>query len=91
VSEGIEKAVAPGGGEPAWDLLPGAAETSGFETSGGAMVGRRRYSDETRVLALRMLAERRYEHGAMTRVARELGVNTSTLRYWISREQAMRS
>jgi transposase-like protein len=53
------------------------------------MVGRRRYSDETRVLALRMVAERRYEYGAMTQIARELGVKLNTLRYWISREQVL--
>ena len=48
----------------------------------GAMVAHRRYSEETRALALRLVHEYGPGRGAIARVARELNVR-NTLRNWV--------
>src|SRR6266508_852350 len=50
-----------------------------------------KYPDELRERAVRMVLEIRREtgekHGAVTRVARELGVGTESLRGWVNRAE----
>jgi transposase len=54
-----------------------------------ARPGPRKYPDELRERAVRMVQEIRREtgesHGVITRVARELGVGTESLRGWVNR------
>jgi transposase len=58
-------------------------------TKSGARRKPQRYPDELRERAVRMVQEIRREsgesHGVITRVARELGVGTESLRGWVNR------
>ena len=58
-------------------------------TTGGARRRSQKYPDELRERAVRMVQEIRREsgesHGVITRVARELGVGTESLRGWVNR------
>ena len=58
-------------------------------TNSGARRRPQKYPDEMRERAVRMVQEIRREtgesHGVITRVARELGVGTESLRGWVNR------
>ena len=58
-------------------------------TTSGARRRSQKYPDELRERAVRMVQEIRREsgesHGVITRVARELGVGTESLRGWVNR------
>lgn len=58
-------------------------------TNSGARRRPQKYPDELRERAVRMVQEIRREtgesHGVITRVARELGVGTESLRGWVNR------
>ena len=58
-------------------------------TNSGARRRPQKYPDELRERAVRMVQEIRREtgesHGVITRVARELGVGTESLRAWVNR------
>ena len=60
-------------------------------TNSGARRRPQKYPDELRELAVRMVQEIRREsgesHGVITRVARELGVGTESLRGWVNRAE----
>lgn len=60
-------------------------------TSTGARRRPQRYPEELRERAVRMVLEIRAEtgerHGAVTRVARELGIGTESLRGWVNRAE----
>ena len=60
-------------------------------TSTGARRRPQKYPDELRERAVRMVQEIRREtgeqHGVITRVARELGVGTESLRQWVNRAE----
>ena len=60
-------------------------------TTGGARRRSQKYPDELRERAVRMVQEIRREsgesHGVITRVARELGVGTESLRGWVNRAE----
>ena len=60
-------------------------------TKSGARRKPQRYPDELRERAVRMVQEIRREsgesHGVITRVARELGVGTESLRGWVNRAE----
>ena len=60
-------------------------------TTGGARRKPQKYPDELRERAVRMVQEIRREtgesHGVITRVARELGVGTESLRGWVNRAE----
>lgn len=51
----------------------------------------RQYPDELRLRAVRMVQEVREQtgrrHGAVTRVARQLGISRETLRQWVNRAE----
>ena len=51
----------------------------------------RKYPDEMRERAVRMVVEARREtgekHGAVTRIARQLGVGTESLRNWVNQSE----
>ncbi len=57
-------------------------------TSTGARGRRQKYPDELRERAVRMVQEVRAEtgerHGAVTRIAKQLGVGTESLRNWVN-------
>jgi transposase len=58
-------------------------------TNSGARRRPQKYPDELRERAVRMVQEIRREtgesHGVITRVARELGIGTESLRGWVNR------
>ena len=60
-------------------------------TNRGARRRPQKYPDELRERAVRMVQEIRREsgesHGVITRVARELGVGTESLRGWVNRAE----
>ena len=60
-------------------------------TNSGARRRPQKYPDELRERAVRMVQEIRREtgesHGVITRVARELGVGTESLRQWVNRAE----
>ncbi len=60
-------------------------------TNSGARRRPQKYPDELRERAVRMVQEIRREtgesHGVITRVARELGVGTESLRGWVNRAE----
>ena len=60
-------------------------------TSGAARRRPRKYPDELRERAVRMVLEARREsgekHGAVTRIARQLGVGTESLRSWVNQAE----
>jgi transposase len=60
-------------------------------STSGARRRPQKYPDELRERAVRMVAEIRREtgksHGVITRVARELGVGTDSLRGWVRRAE----
>ena len=64
-------------------------------TTGGARRRPQKYPDELRERAVRMVLEIRREtgesHGVITRVARELGVGTESLRGWVNRARLIRA
>ena len=64
-------------------------------TNSGARRRPQKYPDELRERAVRMVQEIRREsgesHGVITRVARELGVGTESLRGWVNRADIARA
>jgi transposase len=60
-------------------------------TSAGARRRPQKYPDELRERAVRMVFEVREQtgekHGVITRVARELGIGTESLRGWVNRAE----
>ena len=71
---------------------PGLMETSNSRKDNGFMAAPRRYPDELRDRATRMaldaLADPDRAHGAIARVAEQLGVHKEALRTWVRKAQA---
>ena len=77
---------------PLYWSAPGLMETSNSRKDNGFMAAPRMYPDELRDRATRMaldaLADPDRAHGAIARVAEQLGVHKEALRTWVRKAQA---